>query len=98
MIGKIFAIVLSALGILTGGVSFIFNAAKSDFDLFGRIGFGGMLIILAIVIFYETLRRRENLPFCNGEGCTEKISGTLFCKHCNIVAEQDNNEPIGVGR
>lgn len=96
LIGKIFAIVFSALGISIGGVSFIFNAAKSTFDLFGRIGIGGMLIILALII-YETSQRREKLHFCNNEGCIEMIgSKSFYCKHCNIVTEQDNSEPIGI--
>ena len=97
MTGMIFAIVLSTLGVLMGGVSFFFNAAKSDFDLFGRIGIGGMLVILAIVIIFNTFQKQKNLHFCNGEKCTKMVVPEVtYCKYCKMVAEQDNSEPIGI--
>lgn len=98
LIGKIFAIVLSALGISIGGISFIFNAAKSEFDLFGRIGFGGMLMMLAIVIIFNTFHQKQkNLHFCNGEKCTKMVASEVaYCEYCKMVTEQDNSEPIGI--
>jgi len=96
LIGKFFTFVLSVLGVSVGGVSFMFNGYKSQFDLYGRIGFGVMVIILAIVIAINTFRKQKNLHFCGG-GCREKIPLEIaYCKRCSAVVEQDNSEPLGI--
>ena len=62
MIEKILALILSVLGISLGSISFIFNAAHSVFDLCGRIGIGGMLVIFAIFVFIHSAREsRRNI-------------------------------------
>ncbi|MBI5401327.1 hypothetical protein HZB05_00670 [Candidatus Wolfebacteria bacterium] len=87
MVGKILAGTLSFLGVIMGGVSFIFNAAKSTFDLCGRIGIGGILMVTAIVILFHNIRkstRQESGRCICGEELPEVVMGDYsgFCHKC----------------